>query len=100
MPHAVVWTFAQPVNRIQPGDRLTIRTNCPGTLTWQLDDGEPQRAELIPAGGVMAGVRRYHLTLGPFPAQAHELRFRFRCTHPNCDGANVCCRQEERLVRI
>ncbi len=100
VPHAVVWTFVQPATQIQPGDRLTVRTNCPGILTWQLDGSDPQVAELTPAGGVMAGVQRYHLTLGPFTSQTHEVRFRFRCTHRNCDGTNVCCKQDEHVVRI
>jgi len=100
VPHAVVWTFTQPATQIQPGDRLTVRTNCPGLLTWQIDDGDSQVTELTPAGGVMAGVQRYHLTLGPFTSQAHEVRFRFRCTHRNCDGTNVCCKQDEHVVRI
>ncbi|MFQ6059087.1 MAG: hypothetical protein ACE5MB_09460 [Anaerolineae bacterium] len=91
VPHAVVWTFTQQVARIQAGDRLTVRTNCPGVLTWQLDGGEPQTAEMVPTGGVMAGVQRYHLTLGPFPPEAREVRFTFRCTHPGCDCRDVCC---------
>ncbi|MCL4294292.1 MAG: hypothetical protein KJ077_01120 [Anaerolineae bacterium] len=100
VPHAVVWTFTQPIAQVQPGDRLTVRTNCPGILTWQIDGGEPQVAELAPAGGVMAGVQRHHLTLGPFVPEARAVRFRFRCTHHGCDGSNVCCQAEEQTVRI
>ncbi len=29
VPHAVLWTFTRRIARIQPGDRLTISTNCP-----------------------------------------------------------------------
>jgi len=100
VPHAVVWSFAQQVSRIQRGDRLTVRTNCPGVLTWWLDGGEPQAADMVPAGGVMAGVRRYHLTLGPFPEGVGEIRFRFRCTHRGCDCRDICCEPREYAVRI
>jgi len=100
VPHAVVWTFAQQTSRIQHGDRLTVRTNCPGILTWQLDDGELQTAEMVPAGGVMAGIQRYHLTLGPFPPQAREVRLTFRCTHLGCDCQDICCDPQEYAVRI
>jgi alpha-amylase/alpha-mannosidase (GH57 family) len=100
VPHAVVWTFAQQVPRIQRGDRLTVRTNCPGVLTWRLDDGETQTAEMVPAGGVMAGVKRHHLTLGPFSEGVYEIRFRFRCTHRGCDCRNACCEPREYRVAI
>lgn len=97
---AVIWSFARPLDQIQPGDRLVIRTNCPGELTWRVDEGPPQTAVLVPVGGVMAGVRRYHATLGPFFADARQVRFRFRCTHPGCDGANACCRPDEYGVAV
>lgn len=87
------------MTRVQPGDRLTVRTNCPGVLTWQFDGGEPQAAEMVPAGGVMAGVQRYHLTLGPIPLGLREVRFHFRCTHPNCDCRDICCGPQEYAVR-
>ncbi len=99
VPHAVVWTFAQQVTRVQPGERLTVRTNCPGVLTWQFDGGEPQVAEMVPAGGVMAGVQRYHLTLGPIPPGLREVRFHFHCTHPNCDCRDICCEPREYALR-
>lgn len=100
VPHSIVWTFTRQIDQIQPGDRLTVRTNCPGRLTWQVDGGEPHTADLVPAGGVMAGVQRYHLTLGPFTSEVYEVRFHFRCTHPGCDGTHVCCKMEEHTVRI
>lgn len=101
VPRAVIWTFTQQTTWISPGDRLTVLTNCPGVLTWSLDGGEPQTTELVPAGGVMAGVQRYHLTLGPFPQGAEAIRFRFRCTHPGCDCREDLCRSaEEHTVQI
>lgn len=100
VPHAVVWTFTQQAAWMQPGDRLTVRTNCPGMLTWQIDGGALQAAALLPAGGVMAGIQRYHLTLGPVPAEAGEVRFRFRCTQRGCDGRDICCKTDEHMVEI
>lgn len=100
VPHAVMWTFAQRVDTVPPGDRLTIRTNCPGNLTWQLDGGERRSAPLVPAGGVMAGVRRYHLTRGPLCETARLVRFQFHCTHRGCGCRDVCCRVDEYLLPI
>ena len=100
VPHAVLWTFMHPVARIQPGDRLTVRTNCPGMLTWAFDGGEEQSADLAPARGVMAGVRRYRLTLGPVSAGTRTVRFRFRCTHPGCDGRDICWSRAEHVVLV
>lgn len=100
VPRTVVWSFTEQVSRVQPGDRLTIRTHCPGTLTWWLDDIAGQTAELVPVGGVMAGVRRYHLTLGPFPPDVEAVHFIFRCTHVGCDGQNVCCQPDEYTVQV
>lgn len=53
--HPILWTLTQPVQRVQAGGRLTVRTNCPGVLTWQVDDGETRSSPLVPAGGAMAG---------------------------------------------
>jgi hypothetical protein len=100
VPRAVIGSFARPVDCIQPGDRLVIRTNCPGELAWRVDEVAPQTIVMVPVGGVMAGVRRYHATLGPFFADANQVRFRSRCTHPGCDGANACCHPDEHRVAV
>jgi len=100
VPHAVIWTFTQPVERVQRGDRLVIRTNCEGEITWRMDNEVQQTAPLIPVGGVMAGVRRYQLNLGPFSSEGQTLSFRFRCTHPGCDGRDSCCRTDEYHVAL
>ena len=100
VPHAVIWTFAQPVARIQPRDRLTIRVNCPGIVTWRLDGGASKADPVVATGGVMAGVRRHHLTLGPFSTSVRVLRFTFRCTHRDCDRSDICCAVREHVVRI
>jgi alpha-amylase/alpha-mannosidase (GH57 family) len=100
VPRAVVWSFADQAAQVQHGDRLTIRTNCPGTLTWWLDGGAPQTAGVVPVGGVMAGVRRHHLTLGPFRSGVEAVHFVFRCTHVDCDGQGICCRPDEYSVHV
>jgi hypothetical protein len=100
VPHAALWTFTDPITRVQRRDQLTVRTNCPGILTWRVDDDEPESSPLTPAGGVMAGSHRFHITLGPFPEHARALRFRFRCTHPGCAGNDVCCSPHEHSVEL
>ena|SRR5215831_9681432 len=100
VPHTVTWTHAAPVDRIQPSDRLTVRTHCPGRLTWIVGDQPAQEADLTPVGGVMAGASRYQLTLGPFPEEAAEISFTFECTHMGCPGTFVCCDRRPYRVRI
>ena len=100
VPRTVAWPFGGPAVHVQAGDRLSVRTNCPGVLAWRLDAGVPQTTPLAPAGGVMAGNRSYHLTLGPFLPGSRELRLRFTCTEPGCDGRDICCQEREYLVTI
>jgi alpha-amylase/alpha-mannosidase (GH57 family) len=100
VPHLALWTFSQPIERVQRTDRLTVRTNCPGVLSWRVNDGASQSASLSAVGGVMAGTHRYQLTLGPFPEGSRNVRFSFHCTHPGCDGTDICCKVEERTVSI
>ncbi|HJZ10966.1 MAG TPA: hypothetical protein VJ521_02370, partial [Acidobacteriota bacterium] len=101
VPHVVLWTFTQQISQIQPGDRLTIRTNCPGVLSLQTDGTEIQRVELQAVGGVMAGLKRYFVTLGPFPPDSREVRFRFHCLCSGCDcSKDVCCRADEHVIQI
>jgi alpha-amylase/alpha-mannosidase (GH57 family) len=101
VPRASVWTFTHPIERIQAGDRLVVRTHCPGVLSWRMEgEGISRDEALVPAGGAMAGVSEYHATLGPFGPETREVRFQFRCTDLACSGQEVCCWQEERVVRI
>lgn len=100
VPHAVVWRFTDPVPRIQAEDRLTVRTNCPGVLSWRLDGGEERTMELTSAGGAMAGIRRFHTVMGPFPPDVRRLRFVFHCSDPACDGTDPCCSRGEQTVEI
>src|SRR3990170_1610075 len=95
VPHAPIWTFARPIRSIQAGDRLIVRTNCAGRLIWRTHvDGAWTELDLVPAGGAMAGLHRYGLTLGPFGGVARFVEFRFRCTHPACCGTDPCCQSE------
>jgi alpha-amylase/alpha-mannosidase (GH57 family) len=100
VPRTVLWTFTRPVPRIGVNDRLTVRTNCPGVLRWQSDEEPTQETPLVPVGGVMAGVRRYYQTLGPFPPGTTRVRLSFFCTHPGCPGADLCCRGDEHTVVV
>jgi alpha-amylase/alpha-mannosidase (GH57 family) len=96
--HPVVWTFTHPVMTIRRRDKLTIRTNCEGRVHYQLDDSPEHAAALVPVGGVMAGTRRFQVTLGPFPAPTTRLVFRFHCEHPGCQHESICCLSEPQEV--
>lgn len=101
VPHTLIWTFARPIASIRPEDRLTIRTNCPGRLSWKTDSDDQWRTcEMIPAGGVMAAIHRYGVTLGPFSLATRRIEFRFQCAHPACCGTDPCCRFELRRVEV
>ena len=98
--HPVLWTFTHPVARIRPRDRVSIRTNCPGRLTYRVDDRGEQMAALVAVGGVMAGSRRFQVTLGPFPPSTQRLSFRFHCEHPGCRHEGPCCAGEPQEIRV
>ncbi|MGQ0668035.1 MAG: hypothetical protein ACT4O4_13470 [Nitrospiraceae bacterium] len=101
VPHAFIWTFARPIRSVRSGDRFSIRTNCRGVLIWKTDRAEQWRTgEMIPAGGVMAAVHRFGLTLGPFAPSVQWVEFRFRCAHPGCRGTDPCCRAQMQRVEI
>ena len=67
-------------------------------MTWSVDDGATTRALLQPTGGVLAGARRFQVTLGPFPV-GHVLRFRYRCNDEECHCAGGCI-PDEQTVQI
>ncbi|MDP3090946.1 MAG: glycoside hydrolase family 57 protein [Nitrospira sp.] len=101
VPHAPIWTFSRPIRSIWAGDRLIIRTNCPGRLAWKTNAQETwTEAIMVPAGGVMAAVHRFGLALGPFAPSVRWVEFRFRCTHAACCGTDACCRSEFQRVEI
>lgn len=96
--HPAVWTFTRPFSTLRPQDRVSIRTNCPGRLVYRLDDSPEESASLVAVGGVMAGTRRFQLTLGPFVPSAHQLAFRFACEHPRCEGGSACCLGQSQVI--
>lgn len=91
IPARVVWTFSRQITRIGPADVLVVQTNCPGQLVWQVDGRGAESAALTPVGGVMAGVARHQISIGPVPG-ARELTFRSLCRHKGCDCSGPCCR--------
>lgn len=99
VPHAVVWTHVAPADSMQIGDRLTVRTHCPGRLIWNVGDQPAQTADLLPVGGVMAGASRFQLSIGPF-SEAGDLHFTFECTHVGCPGTFICCDSRPYRVSI
>ena len=98
--HPVVWTFTHPITAVRPADQLSIRTNCPGRLTYRVDELPAETKTLAAVGGVMAGARRFQITLGPFPSSAERLEFRFRCEHPGCVGGAPCCAGETQTIAL
>lgn len=102
VPHTLIWTFARPIVSIRLEDRLTIRTNCPGRLLWRIDPDGPWRTdEMMAAGGVMAAVHRFGVTLGPFlSSSVRAVEFQFQCLHPGCCGTDPCCRFELRRIEV
>jgi hypothetical protein len=98
--HPIVWTFTHPVTTIRTIDQVSIRTNCPGRLTHHVDEMSEQSTRLVAVVGVMAGAKRFQVTLGPFPTTAKRLTFRFRCKHPQCDGKAPCCAGDSQEISL
>jgi hypothetical protein len=99
VPHSLTWTFTNQIGKIQPGDCVTVQTNCPGILNWWTRR-QTRESPLMPVGGVMAGVHRYNLTLGPFSPAEKQLTFAFRCMHQNCGCGDVCCQTQPFMIEI
>lgn len=100
VPRRVLWTVTQPVAAIQPNERLSIRTTCPGTVTWWTN-AKPQTQKVLGAvGGAMGGAHHYELTLGPVTAADAEIHFRLYCKSPHREVHAEYCSDEERIVRI
>ena len=100
VPRRVLWTVTRPVVAVQPGDRLTIRTTCPGTLTWWSETRPPTTRALDAVGGVMGGAHHYEVTLGPLGVADAVVRFRLYCRSSNRETHDQYCSEEERSVRI
>jgi alpha-amylase/alpha-mannosidase (GH57 family) len=100
-PHSVTWTFSNQITSAQSADRITIRTNCPGVLLWHLDDlMETYQQPLNPAGGAMAAVQFYQLTIGPFALASKRITFHFQCTHEPCSCKEICCEGRPFVIAI
>ena len=69
-------------------------------VTPVIDDAAAQVTPMRLAGGVMAGVQRHHVTLGPFPRNARVVHFRFQCTHARCDRRLTCPQGIDCVVQI
>lgn len=95
-PPIALWTFTRKLRRIARDQRLVVRTNCRGVLTWRLGEGEAASTNLVPSGGVLAGSRRYQAALGPF-ANGRNLRFEFRCDDDNCHCTGGCMSGEQMI---
>lgn len=100
VPRRVLWTVTQPVPAIQPGDRLAIRTTCPGTVTWWTATRPQVTQPLDAVGGVMGGTNHYEVLLGPVDAADAEVRFRLYCSSPSRESHGEYCSEEERIVRV
>lgn len=94
------WTFTSPARLLSSNERLVVRTNCPGTITWRVDDDPRVVSTLAAVGGTMAGVYRHERVIGPFPPAAHALTFTFHCADCRCTGAESCCAGVEQVVRL
>jgi alpha-amylase/alpha-mannosidase (GH57 family) len=90
IPRPVVWTFTRPLTAIRRRDQVSIRTNCPGRVSFGVDGGAEQTAGLVAVGGVVEGARRFQVTIGPFAPPARTVRFRFVCEHAGCPGGDLC----------
>ena len=101
VPRRGLWTVTRPVAAIQPGDRLTIRTTCPGTLTWWTETRPQTTRALDAVGGVMGGAHHYEVTLGPVAVADAVVCFRLYCASPSREAHHdQYCSEEERRVRV
>lgn len=100
VPHRVLRTVTRPIAEIPVGDRLTIRTTCPGTLTWWTETRPATTRTLDAVGGVMAGSHHYEVTLGPVGVADTVVRFRLHCTSPSRERHDPYCTDDERMVRV
>jgi len=101
VPHSIVWSSAHRVGSMQPGDRLVVRTNCPGRLHWRVDDQADATIPMLPVGGAIAGLGRYETILGPFAGMPPDrISFRFECTHRDCPRTDPCCRGDENVIHV
>lgn len=99
VPHLAVFTFTGSLPSVQEGDRLAVRTTCPGRLFWRYDGGEEQTVRLSLCTS-RTGPIRHQAILDPIPPGMRRLGLRFHCEHLECDGLGACCRGEEIVIPI
>jgi alpha-amylase/alpha-mannosidase (GH57 family) len=74
----VVWTEADPVRAIEPGQVLRVMTDRPGAVRWSTDRWKTfAETGLEPAGDVMAQLIGYAARLGPFDGKVWGVEFVF-----------------------
>jgi alpha-amylase/alpha-mannosidase (GH57 family) len=100
VPHGYTWDFGSTGGWARPGDDVSVRTRCPGVLTYSIDSAPPVSVQVAPVGGVMAGTEFFRAHLGVLGANAQEVRFSFRCEKPDCGCAYRCCRPLDHVLRI
>jgi alpha-amylase/alpha-mannosidase (GH57 family) len=103
-PHSETWTFTDQKKVISGHDLLRIKSGCSGLLSWSVDGWRSiQQIQLLPSGGVMAGLNIYTATLGPFDITVSALEFSFKCQcAPVCHCApdDLCCDERRYIVQV
>ena len=101
VPWGITWTLTRPAETIGPQERLTVRTNCPGTVLWQAGPtGVREETVLEPVGGVVRGVHRYQTVLGPFGQEVREVRISFRCQEHLAEREAPCVLPQEQVMQV
>jgi alpha-amylase/alpha-mannosidase (GH57 family) len=85
-PPTVVWTPTCRPTAIGSGERLLIRTESPGTVSWSIDGGPEQSVALVPVRRTMLDVQHYQRILGPFPPGARRVRLSVRTSGLESSG--------------
>ncbi len=99
VPPRAVWSFVRPLTALPDGAVLAIRTNCPGRVSWRVDERPAVITALEPMTGILAGAQRHEVTLGPFAA-GERIRFRFECSRRPGGCGEECCRLGEHTVHV
>ena len=99
VPPRSLWSFGRPLATIPDGAVLAIRTNCPGRVSWRVDDRPAAITTLEPLTGVLAGAQRHEVALGPFSA-GERIRFRFECARRPGGCGDECCQLGEQTIQV
>jgi alpha-amylase/alpha-mannosidase (GH57 family) len=92
------WALSAPIATAFVGDRLSIQTNCPGTVRWWMPAGESGQLALQRAGGVLAGQSHHSAEVGPL--RAGTLHFTISCSGCTCPERCPACTGEEHTVEV